>query len=157
MGAPPPPPLHAPTAPPCAPLPAPPPRRCVSPNLLARITSDDTVAAALPSNAVFSTKMAYFFSGNDALEKYLRMGFPQEPGHSTSRDDDGLITESNGLALLEQVGYPVTSANASVVYILNVIDRRALEKAEARYAPRLPYNGGASVTATWRKLKEYCE
>lgn len=57
-------------------------RRCVSPNLVARITSapSGTLADAMPSSDMFNIRLANFFSGNDVLEKYLRMGAQAREG-----------------------------------------------------------------------------
>lgn len=49
--------------------------RCVSSDLVGRVSSGASVAAAQLSDA--SSRLSYFFSGSDVLAKYLRIGYPQ--------------------------------------------------------------------------------
>ncbi|PSC74537.1 protocadherin-related 15 [Micractinium conductrix] len=132
--------------------------RCVSPCLFGRITHGATVEEALPTSSMFSVKVAYYVSGSDVLAKYLRIGYPDVPGLSTAWNDSGLTAVSNGVALLEQVGYSKSDLNASSVYVLNVFPEEVLKAATAELAGSLPFGGGMPPSmATWDIVRAFYE
>ncbi len=84
--------------------------RCVSDNLVGRIFSGSSVDGVYLQ---VDSKPATFYSGNDALEAYLRVGYPETFGYTfpsarvnfSAPDFPGTETTSSGFSLLQKIGY----------------------------------------------------
>lgn len=137
---------------------------CVSDNLIGRIFSGkDASNIYLQVNS----KPASFYSGYDALERYLRSGYPDSFGYFTpSRgatlsqpNFPGLETPSNGFALLQTVGYDPQYIDIQNVYVLSVFDKRAIDDlVKSQNASAYPFNADVGpIQPTWDAVKEYYE
>jgi len=138
--------------------------RCVSRNLIGRVSGgSDASSVYLQLNS----KPATFYSGNDALEQYLRTGYPQSFGYFTpSRaatisqpNFPGLVNLSNGYGLLQTIGYDPEYIEIDGVYVLSVFDVRAVnDVVSAQNASAYPFNADIGpIQPTWDALKEYYE
>ena len=141
--------------------------RCVDPDLIGRTASGDTVAKAALD---VSYKAAFFWSGNDALQKYMRIGFPLTIGDYTIDQSQNYSTPtfagvqemSNGQALLENIGWPGNYANISKVYSLNIVSRRALRELiyskEHNDVYRQYFRANVlPIRPTWSNVRDYFE
>jgi len=138
--------------------------RCVSPNLIGRVFSGSSASDVYMQ---VNSKPATFYSGNDALEEYLRTGYPESFGYfspsSTVKLSDpdfpGLESSSNGFSMLQTIGYAPEYININSVYVLSVYDVRAIDElVRSQNASAYPFNADIGpVQPTWDALKEYYE
>jgi len=138
--------------------------RCVSENLIARISSGSSVDDL---NVQVKPKPASFFGGHDALEKYLRVGYPEVFGYNlpsetiTLSDPDfpGLQTDSSGFSMLQQIGYPAEYIDINKTYALGVFDKKAIDRlVGSKNASQYPFNADIGpLQPTWRAVKEFYE
>ena len=107
--------------------------RCVSKDLIGRISQGFHPATNSSFPLDVSKRAAYFFAGSDALAKFMRIGFPLAVGDFVdplSRGDfPGLQQISNGQAFLEAVGFSATDIDISTLYVLNIFSRKAIRRA----------------------------
>jgi hypothetical protein len=95
---------------------------CVGDDLIGSIGVGDTLGTTqtLP---VFGTNALYFWSTNQALERYLTIGYPASVGVWTPTTAQGfsdpsfsgLQEYSNGAAFLKAIGFPATFVNIDKV------------------------------------------
>ena len=117
--------------------------RCVSRDLVGRVGAGDDAAKAIAGGAPSTGAAFIYVSGNDGLEKDLRIGFPDVvgnfvPSHTNPLDGpafQGLLDISNGQAQLEQIGFPAQFADINATYSFTVFSavavRRAVQKGAA--------------------------
>ena len=117
--------------------------RCVSRDLIGRVGQGDDAAQAIDGGAPSTGGAFIFVSGNDGLEKDLRIAFPDVvgnfvPSHTNPLDGpafQGLLDISNGQAQLEQIGFPAQFADINATYSFTVFSavavRRAVQKGAA--------------------------
>lgn len=117
--------------------------RCVSDDLVARLSSGPDVATARNRSLTTNVKAANFYSGSDALAKYLRIGFPKSVGINTPQDPANLYnTQSymsanfaglkeyrNGQGLVNGVGYSAVDWSVTDTYSLAVFSKSAIRAA----------------------------
>ena len=138
--------------------------RCVSRNLIGRVfQGSDASSVYLQVNS----KPATFYSGNDALEQYLRTGYPESFGFFTpSRaatisqpNFPGLDNPSNGFGLLQTIGYDPEYIEIDRVYVLSVFDARDVDElVKSQNASAYPFHADIGpIQPTWDALKEYYE
>ncbi len=106
--------------------------RCVSNDLISRISQGYNPSTKLGFPLDVSKRAANFFTGSDALEKFLLIGFPATIGNFVGNQSDsnfpGLQEISNGQAFLEAIGYSASEVDISSLYTLNVLSRNSIRK-----------------------------
>jgi hypothetical protein len=121
--------------------------RCLDRDLIGVIAGSDSVANSMPAVAQ-GLKLLYFWGGHDALEKYLRIGFPQTVGYWTADPNTeafpGLARISNGQALLANIGFAAVYADTSSAYTLTVASAKAVRRLLDRQQKQNPFVYGAS-------------
>jgi hypothetical protein len=138
--------------------------RCVEKHLIGRVfQGSDASNIYLQVNS----KPATFYSGYDALERYLRTGYPETFGYSTpSRaatlsqpNFPGLENHSNGFGLLQTIGYSPEYIEIDKVYVLSVFDARDIDDlVKSQNASAYPFNANLGpIQPTWDAVKEYYE
>jgi hypothetical protein len=106
--------------------------RCVSKDLVGRITQGFNPATGRGFPIDVSKRAAYFFAGSDALAKFLVIGFPETVGDFVDPLSEaafpGLQQVSNGQAFLESVGFAAPDVDIATLYTLNIFSRRAIRE-----------------------------
>ena len=111
------------------------------------------------------SKPATFYSGHDALEQYLRTGYPGRFGFSlpsgtvnySQPEFPGLESSSNGFGMLQTIGYSPEYIRIDRVYVLSVFDVRAIATLQSQNGA-YPFNADvAPLQPTWDAVKEYYE
>ena len=118
-------------------------RRCVSDDLVARLQSGPDVDQALSRlRSGTAAKPLSFFSGADALAKYLVISFPQSLGDNIPQFDNsyrnqnyssagfaGLRQFRNGQGLVNGIGFGAPDWSATDAYVLGVFSKSAIRAA----------------------------
>eukprot|EP00890_Picochlorum_soloecismus_P005987 jgi/Picsp_1/638/NSC_00634-R1_---NA--- len=129
--------------------------RCVSDNLIGRVFSGTSA-----SNV--NSKPATFYSGSDALEIYLRNGYPETFGYFAPSKDvsisepnfPGFQSTSSGFSMLQTIGYSPEYIDIHSVYDTRAIDVLVRSQNQSAY----PFNADiGSISPTWDALKEFYE
>jgi hypothetical protein len=104
--------------------------RCVSKDLIGRISQGFNSATGRGFPLDVSKRAAYFFAGSDALAKFLVIGFPETVGdfveNLSKGSFAGLQEISNGQAFLEGVGFSAADIDISQLFTLNIFSRKAI-------------------------------
>jgi hypothetical protein len=138
--------------------------RCVSTNLIGRVFNGVNASTVYLQ---VDSKPATFYSGHDALERYLLSGYPEDFGYFTpSRAVNSLSDPdwpglsqgpSNGFGLLQTIGYSPEYIHIDRVYVLSVFDVRDIATLQSQNKA-YPFNADvAPLQPTWDALKEYYE
>lgn len=138
--------------------------RCVSKNLMGRVFGGSNASSVYLQ---VNSKPATFYSGYDALERYLRVGYPETFGYFTpSREATisqpnfpGLESLSNGFGLLQTIGYDPEYIEIDRVYVLSVFDIRDVDiLVKSQNDTAYPFHADIGpIQPTWDALKEYYE
>jgi hypothetical protein len=117
--------------------------RCVSDDLVGRLSSGADVMTARNKSLTADRRAANLWSGSDALAKYLRIGFPKVVGINTPQDPSnvynqqsymsagfaGLQQYRNGQGLVNGVGYSAVDWSVTATYSLAVFSKSAIRAA----------------------------
>lgn len=138
--------------------------RCVAKHLIGRVFGGrDASSIFLQVNS----KPATFYSGYDALERYLRVGYPETFGYFTQSraatisqpNFPGLESASNGFGLLQIIGYDPEYIEIDRVYVLSVFDARDIDTlVKSQNGSEYPFHADIGpIQPTWDAVKEYYE
>lgn len=138
--------------------------RCVSDNLIGRVFSGTNASTVYLQ---VNSKPATFYSGRDALEMYLRNGYPESfgyfaPSRTVSISEPnfpGFQSTSSGFSMLQTIGYTPEYIDINSVYVLSVFDTRAIDTlVRSQNQSAYPFNADIGpISPTWDALKEYYE
>ena len=118
-------------------------RRCVSEDLVGRLQNGPDASQALSRlQAGTASKPLSFFSGADALAKYLVTSFPENLGDNIPQFDNayfnqnyssagfaGLRRSRNGQGLVNNIGFGAPDWSTTDAYVLGVFSKSAIRAA----------------------------